>query len=115
MTQNEGGLRTGEVARLLDVAERRVVNLIRHRLIGAPPIVGGRRLWRSIDVEAARRVLVARGVIAGNTVAAAMHPPLGASDRVLRLDVELDEKASLIGLSATVRPCRTRTSAPCCR
>jgi DNA-binding transcriptional MerR regulator len=63
MTTSVSGLRTGEVARLLDVAEHRIANLIRFRLIPAPEIVGGRRIWRPEDVEAARRVLIARGVI----------------------------------------------------
>lgn len=63
MTTSVAGLRTGEVARLLDVPEHRIANLIRFRLIEAPEIVGGRRIWRPHDVEAARRVLIARGVV----------------------------------------------------
>ena len=63
MTTSVTGLRTGEVARLLDVAEHRIANLIRFRLIEAPEIVGGRRVRRPDDVEAARRALIARGVI----------------------------------------------------
>lgn len=63
MTTIVAGLRTGEVARLLDVAEHRIANLVRFRLIEPPVIVNGRRIWRPQDVEAARRALVARGMI----------------------------------------------------
>jgi hypothetical protein len=57
------GLRTGAVAEILGVPEHRLANLIRHRLIETPPLVAGRRVWRRADVDAARRVLVARGAI----------------------------------------------------
>jgi hypothetical protein len=56
-------LRTGAVAEILGVPEHRLANLIRHRLIVAPPLVAGRRVWRRADVDAARRVLVERGAI----------------------------------------------------
>lgn len=46
MTTSQTGLRTGEVARLLDVAEHRIANLVRFRLIAAPSIVAGRHPFR---------------------------------------------------------------------
>lgn len=70
MTTSVSGLRTGEVARLLDVAEHRIANLIRFRLIAPPEVVGGRRVWRPHDVEAARRTLVDRGVISATAAEA---------------------------------------------
>jgi hypothetical protein len=63
----QDGLRTGEVARLFDVAEYRLANLIRFRQIDVPPVVNGRRVWRPQDVDAARRVLVAKGVTVAMT------------------------------------------------
>ncbi|MCE9638368.1 MAG: hypothetical protein K8T90_21920 [Planctomycetes bacterium] len=51
------------MAAILGVPEHRLTNLIRHRLIDAPPLVAGRRVWRRANIEAARRVLVARGAI----------------------------------------------------
>lgn len=51
-------LSTGEAARILDVTEPRLAELVRRgRLTEAPPIVAGRRLWaRRHLVEAASRL-----------------------------------------------------------
>ena len=56
-------LTTGQVARLLGVAEHRVQTLIRFQLIRGPVMCGNRRLWSPQDVEEARAVLIERGVL----------------------------------------------------
>ena len=91
-------LRTGAVAEILGVPEHRLANLIRHRLIVAPPLVAGRRVWRRTDVDAARRVLVARGaipsIVAGDTleVAGTRGAGLDPVDVAQDLAAELDHE-----------------------
>ncbi len=51
---------TGEIARLLDVPEYALQNLIRHRIIEPPELVVGRRCWTEDDMDRARNALCER-------------------------------------------------------